>query len=225
MADGDDVGIAAYDANGIADAFSFGCRGIFAGVFTPTEAAVVAVFYGLVVELFIYRELSIHSLPGLLKRAAVVSSMVMFIVAISGIFSWILTVAEVPQMFTEVLLSLSPNWVMRLVLINILLLIAGMLLDTTSILIILIPILMPVVTAMGLNLVHFGVVVVVNLAIGMVTPPVGMGLYVACALSKRSVSSVLRPLFPQILAMVTVLALITFIPSIVTFVPNLLKGH
>ncbi len=199
--------------------------GIFAGIFTPTEAAVVAVFYGLIVELFIYQELSIRSLPTLLRRAAVVSSMVMFIIAISGIFSWILTVAEVPQTFTEILLSLSPNWVARMILINILLLIAGMLLDTTSILIILIPILMPVVTAMGLNLVHFGVVVVVNLAIGMVTPPVGMGLYVACGLSKRSVSTVLRPLFPQILAMVTVLALITFIPPIVTFVPNLLKGH
>ncbi len=199
--------------------------GIFAGVFTPTEAAVVAVFYGLVVELLIYQELAIHSLPGLLKRAAMVSSMVMFIVAISGIFSWILTVAEVPQIFTEVLLSVSPNWAVRLILINILLLIAGMLLDTTSILLILIPILMPVVSMMGINLVHFGVVVVVNLAIGMVTPPVGMGLYVACGLSKRSVSTVLRPLIPQILAMVVVLGLITFTPSLVTFLPNLLKAH
>jgi len=83
---------------------------------------------------------------------------------------------------------------------------------------------MPVVHALGLNLVHFGVVVVVNLAIGMVTPPVGMGLYVACALSKRSVSTVLRPLWPQILAMAVVLGLITFVPSLVTFLPNLLKA-
>jgi C4-dicarboxylate transporter, DctM subunit len=185
---------------------------------------VVAVFYGLLVELLIYKELPISRLPELLKRAAMVSSMVMFIVAISGIFSWLLTVAEVPQAFTEVLLSLSSNRAVRLILINILLLIAGMLLDTTSILIILIPILMPIVNALGLDLVHFGVMVVVNLAIGMVTPPVGMGLYVACGVSKRSVSTVLRPLLPQILAMVIVLGLITFVSPIVTFLPNLLKA-
>lgn len=198
--------------------------GIFAGVFTPTEAAVVAVFYGLVVELIVYQELSMRQLPAILKRAAMVSSMVMFIVAVSGSFSWVLTVADVPQIFTEVLLSLSPYRAMRFLLINILLLIAGMLLDTTSILIILVPILMPVVNALGIDPVHFGVVVVVNLAIGMVTPPVGMGLYVACGLSKRRVSTVLRPLFPQAAAMVVVLLFITYFPPVVMFLPNLVRG-
>jgi C4-dicarboxylate transporter DctM subunit len=197
--------------------------GIFLGVFTATEAAVVAVFYGLAVELLIYKELKVKDLPGILKRAAMVSSMVMFIIAVSGIFGWLLAVAEFPQTATAFLLSLSSERAVTLSLINVLLLIAGCLLDVTAIIIIVMPVLMPVVTSLGLDPVHFGVMVIVNLGIGMITPPVGMALYVACGLSKRSISTVIPPLLPILLALVIALMLITYVPIVVTLLPNLLK--
>lgn len=198
--------------------------GIFTGIFTATEAAAVAVFYGLAVELFIYRELKPKDLPCILTRAAIVSSMVMFICAASGAFAWILAFAEIPQTVTSVMLSISSNKYITLLLIAILILIAGTSLDTTATLIILTPILMPVVHTLGIDPIHFGLVVVVGLAIGMITPPVGLGLFVACGLSGRSVSTVIRPLLPIIVAMVIVLMLITFFPPLVTLLPTLLRG-
>jgi len=198
--------------------------GMFAGVFTATEAAAVAVFYGIIVELFVYGEMTLKDIPGILRRAATVSSMVMFVVATSALFGWILTIAEIPQAFTKVVLSISPNRAVTLLIINILVLIAGCLLDTTAILLIITPILMPIVNSYGIDPIHFGLIVIVGLAIGMVTPPVGLGLFVACGLSGRSVSTVLRPLLPQILVMVAVLILITYVPSVVTFLPRLIMG-
>jgi C4-dicarboxylate transporter DctM subunit len=150
--------------------------------------------------------------------------MVMFVVATSALFGWILTIAEIPQAFTKTVLSISPNRAVTLLIINILVLIAGCLLDTTAILLIITPILMPIVNSYGIDPIHFGLIVIVGLAIGMVTPPVGLGLFVACGLSGRSVSTVLRPLLPQILVMVAVLILITYVPSVVTFLPRLIMG-
>ncbi len=198
--------------------------GIFAGVFTATEAAAVAVFYGLFVELFVYRELRLKDLPGVLSRAAIVSSMVMFICAASGAFAWILSFAEIPQVVASLMLSISSNKVVALVLIAFLILIAGTSLDTTATLIIFTPILMPVVHTLGIDSIHFGLVVVVGLAIGMITPPVGLGLFVACGLSGRSVSTAIRPLLPILIGMLIVFMLITFVPSFVTLLPSLLRG-
>lgn len=198
--------------------------GIFGGIFTATEAAAVAVFYGLVVELFIYRELSLKDLPRILSRAAVVSSMVMFICAASGAFAWILSYAEIPKAVTSVMLSVSSNAGVILLLIGILILIAGTSLDTTATLIIFTPILMPVVYSLGIDTIHFGLVVVVGLAIGMITPPVGLGLFVACGLSGRSVSTAIRPLLPILAGMLIALMLIIFFPSLVTLLPDLLRG-
>jgi C4-dicarboxylate transporter DctM subunit len=195
--------------------------GILAGVFTPTEAAAVAVFYGLFVELALYRELRLRDLPAILRRAAMVAAMVMFIVAISGLFGWVMTSEEIPQAFTRMLLSISPSVAVTLLLINVLVLIAGTSLESTATLLIITPILMPVVKDLGLDPVHFGVVLVVGLCIGMVTPPVAVTLFVACGLSGRSVTTVLRPLVPQLLIMIAVLLLITYVPALVTFLPRL----
>lgn len=195
--------------------------GILAGVFTPTEAAAVAVFYGLFVELALYRELRVRDLPAILRRAAIVAAMVMFIVAISGLFGWVMTSEEIPQAFTRMLLSISPSVAVTLLLINVLVLIAGTSLESTATLLIITPILMPVVKDLGLDPVHFGVVLIVGLCIGMVTPPVAVTLFVACGLSGRSVTTVLRPLVPQLLIMIAVLLLITYVPALVTFLPRL----
>jgi C4-dicarboxylate transporter DctM subunit len=195
--------------------------GILGGVFTPTEAAAVAVFYGLFVELVLYRELRVRDLPAILRRAATVAAMVMFIVAISGLFGWVMTSEEIPQAFTRMLLSISSSTAVTLLLINVLVLIAGTSLESTATLLIITPILMPVVQDLGLDPVHFGVVLVVGLCIGMVTPPVAVTLFVACGLSGRSVTTVLRPLAPQLLIMIVVLLLITYVPTLVTFLPRL----
>jgi C4-dicarboxylate transporter DctM subunit len=195
--------------------------GILSGVFTPTEAAAVAVFYGLFVELVLYRELRVRDMAAILRRAAIVAAMVMFIVAISGLFGWVMTSEEIPQAFTRMLLSISPSVAVTLLLINVLVLIAGTSLESTATLLIITPILMPVVKDLGLDPVHFGVVLVVGLCIGMVTPPVAVTLFVACGLSGRSVTTVLRPLVPQLLIMIAVLLLITYVPSLVTFLPRL----
>jgi C4-dicarboxylate transporter DctM subunit len=195
--------------------------GILGGVFTPTEAAAVAVFYGLFVELVLYRELRVRDLAAILRRAAIVAAMVMFIVAISGLFGWVMTSEEIPQAFTRMLLSISPSVAVTLLLINVLVLIAGTSLESTATLLIITPILMPVVKDLGLDPVHFGVVLVVGLCIGMVTPPVAVTLFVACGLSGRSVTTVLRPLVPQLLIMIAVLLLITYVPALVTFLPRL----
>lgn len=196
--------------------------GMLGGVFTATEAAGVAVFYGLAVELLVYRELSVRELPQILRRSAMVSAMVMFIVAVSGVFAWVLTVTEIPQVFTQALLSVSKNPAVVLLLMNALILLIGTSMESTSTLLILTPILMPLVGALGIDPVHFGVVLVVGLCVGQITPPVALTLFVACGISGRSVSTVVRPLVPQLAAIVAVLMLITYVPWLVTFLPRLM---
>jgi C4-dicarboxylate transporter DctM subunit len=192
------------------------------GVFTATEAAGVAVFYGLAVELLVYRELSLRELPQILRRSAIVSAMVMFIVAISGVFAWVLTVTEIPQVFTRALLSVSQSPAVVLLLMNVLILLIGTSMESTSTLLILTPILMPLVGSLGVDPVHFGVVLVVGLCVGQITPPVALTLFVACGISGRPVSTVVRPLLPQLAAIVAVLMLITYVPWLVTVLPRLI---
>jgi C4-dicarboxylate transporter DctM subunit len=196
--------------------------GMLGGVFTATEAAGVAVFYGLAVELLVYRELSVRALPGIVRRSAVVSAMVMFIVAISGVFAWVLTVTEIPQVFTRALLTVSDRPAVVLLLLNVLILLIGTSMESTATLLILTPILMPLVGALGVDPVHFGVVLVVGLCVGQITPPVALTLFVACGISGRPVSTVVRPLLPQLAAIVAVLLLITYVPWLVTAVPRLI---
>ncbi len=194
--------------------------GIYGGFFTPTEAAAVAAVYGILVGMFIYRTLSLKELYKLLIESAVGSAIVMFIVACAGFFAWFITTQGISQMASNFLLQVSGNKYVFLLIVNIILLIAGCFIDATSALYIFTPIMLPVAVALGYDPIALGVVMTVNLAIGQVTPPVGVNLYVACGVSKISLKEISKAVVPFLIATVIVLLLITYVPDIILFLPN-----
>lgn len=199
--------------------------GILGGIFTVTEAAVVAVVYGLVVALFIYRELKVSDLPRILVESGSVTGAVMIVIGTAAIFAWLLTSQQVPLRIAEALASISSEPWFFLLLVNIVFLGIGAVFEVTAALIMTVPILAPLLSQYNIDPVHFGVVLTANLGIGMVTPPVGICLYVACGISKASIESVLRRLLPLLAVMVATLALITFAPEITLYLPRVFLGY
>ncbi len=195
--------------------------GIYGGVFTPTEAAVVAVAYGFIVGYFIYRELTLSKLKEILVNTSIGTATIMFIIATSSVFSWILTAQRVPQAVAEAILSVSTNPVVILTLINLLLLFIGTFMETVASIIILVPVLLPVVTQIGVDPLHFGIIIVVNLAIGMVTPPLGVCLFVGCGIGGITLESISKAVWPFILSMILAVLLLTYIPWISLILPRL----
>ena len=161
--------------------------GIYGGIFTPTEAAAVSVIYGLVVGLFVYKELTFQQLPALLMAAGKTTAIVMMIIASASGFGWILTSERIPDAIASAMMALTSNKFVIMTMINILLLIVGCIMETTASIIILTPIFLPIVTQLGVNPIHFGIIMVVNLAIGMSTPPLGVNLFVACSIWWRTI--------------------------------------
>jgi tripartite ATP-independent transporter DctM subunit len=196
--------------------------GIYGGFFTPTEAAAVAAVYGILVGIFVYKKLKLKDLYDLMVESAIGSAVVMFIVAAAGLFAWFCTTEGISDMASDLLLSVSGSKFMFLLIVNIILLIAGCFLDATSALYIFTPIMLPVATALGYDPVALGVVMTVNLAIGMVTPPVGVNLYVACGVSKISLGHISKSVVPYLVASLIVLFLITYIPDIILFLPTMM---
>jgi C4-dicarboxylate transporter DctM subunit len=196
--------------------------GIYGGFFTPTEAAAVAAVYGILVGMFVYKKLTINNLYGLMIESAVGSAVVMFIVACAGFFAWFCTTTGISDMASELLLSVSGSKTMFLLIVNIILLIAGCFLDAPSALYIFTPIMLPVATQLGYDPVALGVVMTVNLAIGMITPPVGVNLYVACGVSKITLGQISKAVVPYLIASLIVLFLITYIPEIIMWLPNMM---
>ena len=196
--------------------------GIYGGIFTPTEAAAVAAVYGLIAGVFVYKELKFRELPELLMNAGKSTAMVMIIVAAASSFGWILTSARIPDAIASFMLSLSNNKFVILLIINAFLLIVGCLMDVTASIIILTPIFMPIVAQFGINPVHFGIIMVVNLAIGMSTPPLGVNLFVSCGIAKISIEENSRALIKFLIANVAALLLITFIEPISLVIPTLM---
>ncbi|HKM01045.1 MAG TPA: TRAP transporter large permease [Sedimentibacter sp.] len=196
--------------------------GIYGGFFTPTEAAAVAAVYGILVGMFIYRTITLKELYKLLIDSAVGSAVVMFIVACAGFFAWFITTQGIAQMASDFILQVSGNKYVFLLILNIILLIAGCFIDATSALYIFTPIMLPVALALGYDPIALGVVMTVNLAIGQVTPPVGVNLYVACGVSKIDLMEISKAVIPFILASLVVLILITYIPDIILFLPNIM---
>ncbi|MHB1653992.1 MAG: TRAP transporter large permease [Desulfitobacteriaceae bacterium] len=195
--------------------------GIISGIYTPTEAGVIAVVYATLVGLFIYRELNVKRIPALLVVAAKSTAIVLLLCGAATAAAYLITTAQIPTLLTNTLITLSGNnAIIGMLLINILLLLVGMVMDLTPALLILAPILLPIVTGFGLDPVYFGVVMVVNLCIGLITPPVGTVLYVGCGLSKLSMGDLIRPILGFIAVMVAVLFLITYVPELITFIPN-----
>ncbi|HMK43254.1 MAG TPA: TRAP transporter large permease [Dissulfurispiraceae bacterium] len=197
--------------------------GLYGGVVTPTEAAVLAVFYGLFVGVIVYREISLRDLYGILRDTLLSSAVIMIIVAFAGLFAWTGATLGVMERFSEYILSLSDNpWVI-LLLINVLLFVAGMLIDAISIYYIFLPILLPIMKLYEWDPVWFGVVMTVNLAIGQITPPVAVNLYVVSNIAKISLDRVSRAVVPFVLIMIVALLIITYIPSMSTYLPSLFK--
>ncbi len=186
--------------------------GIYSGIFTPTEAAAVAVIYSFIVGAFIYKELTYKKCLETLFDAARTTGIILFIIMNAGIFAWVLTQQGIAADLTELALELTTNKIVMLILINIIFLIAGCVMDNTSALFILVPILMPIAKALGIDMVHLGVVIILNLSIGQVTPPVGPNLYVAADIGRISFELICRKLVPILILSLVALALITYVP-------------
>jgi C4-dicarboxylate transporter DctM subunit len=197
--------------------------GIISGIFTPTESGVVAVIYALILSLFVYRELDWRELPRIFYETGLLTGKILFILGTASIFSWILTVQGVPQQVAATVTSLRLGWVGTLLVINLILLVVGTFIDTISALLIFTPILLPLATSVGVDPIHFGIIISVNLTIGMITPPVGVVLFVTSAIAKLTIREMMRDLTPMIFLLIGVLAVITFWSDLVMFVPNLLK--
>ena len=191
--------------------------GIYGGIFTPTEAAAVAVVYGLIVGLFIYKTIKLKDLYDLIIDSASTTATVMFITAAASLFAYVLTRARLDVAISNGLVNLSGgNTVVFFLIVNVILLIAGCFLDSTSALYIFTPLFVPVAQALGIDLIHLGVVMIVNLAIGLFTPPVGVNLYVACGVAKVDLKQISRAVVPLLVTALIVLFIITYIPQLST---------
>ncbi len=195
--------------------------GILGGVFTATEAAGVAVIYGLLVGIFIYREITIKDLPQIFVKAAETSCVVMFIACTAFLFAWLITVKQLPVQLGDFLKTNVESDVMFFVLLNIVLLVIGMFMESFSAIIVFMPILFPVAQSYGMDPVHFGIIATVNLAIGYITPPYGATLFVSCGISGQKIREVTPKIIPILAAMIVVLLIVTYFPESFMWIPNL----
>jgi len=188
--------------------------GIYGGVFTPTEASVVAVFYAFIVGVFVYRETRFSDLPRVLKKSVISSAVIMFIIANAGLFSYLITRAGVPDRIAAFLVEILQSPVLFLLGVNVALFVIGMFIETSASIIVLAPILAPVAVHFGIDPVHFGIIMVVNLALGMITPPFGVNLFAACTVARISLDQIIPRLLPFVLVILVCLMAITFMPFI-----------
>ena len=197
--------------------------GIYSGFFTPTEAAVVAVFYGLVVGVFVYREIKIQDLGKIFYDSVITMATVCLIMSASTIFGWILAREQVPQALAQTFLSISSSKYVFLILINIMLLIVGCFCEAGAAMVILAPLLAPIAQTLGIDLIHFGIIMMTNLAIGMMTPPVGVNLYVVCDSAKVKIERMMKYLMIYFGVLVVDLMIVTFVPPLSLLIPGLFQ--
>ena len=196
--------------------------GIILGWFTPTEASAVAVLYTFVLAVLVYREVKWTDLPRLVADSAATTAVVLLLIGASMGLSWVLSSANIPQAVTAALLELTENKLLLLLLINVLLLVVGTFMDMTPAVLIFTPILLPVVQKFGVDPIHFGLIMIFNLCIGLCTPPVGSVLFIGCSVAQTTLRQVIRPLLPFFAAMVIVLLLVTYVPALSLWLPSLL---
>lgn len=195
--------------------------GILFGIFTATESAAVAVVYALVIGLFVYREIRIKDLFHLFREGAVTSSIVMFIIASASVFSWIAAIEEIPARLAGSLMNLTENPALLLLLINFVLLVAGTFVETTASLILLVPLITTMLPSLGIDIVQLGAIVVTNLAIGMLTPPMGICLIVSCSISGDSIAAISKRILPFLAVLIIDLLIITFFPPLTMYLAGL----
>lgn len=198
--------------------------GIIGGLFTPTEASIVACLYALVVGLFVYRGLSFRNLPRLVVDAALTSAALLMLVGMANLFGWILTSERIPQMLAAGILSISENPLLVILMLNLILLFVGTFMETIAALIILFPALLGVATGVGVDPVHFGIMAVLNLMIGLSTPPVGICLFVVAGIGEIRMGEVARAVMPFLLCNLIVLGFVMYIPALSLWLPNLVMG-
>jgi tripartite ATP-independent transporter DctM subunit len=194
--------------------------GIIAGIFTATEASAVAVLYCVILA-FLYKEIKIKDLPGIILRTVRTTSIVLLLVGTSMGLSWVMSYENIPQEVSKGLLALSENPIMVLIIINIILLAVGVFMDMTPAVLIFTPIFLPIVVDFGLDPIHFGIIMVLNLSVGLCTPPVGTVLFVGCSVARIGIGEVIKPLLPMYVAMVLVLLLVTYMPVLSLWLPRL----
>jgi C4-dicarboxylate transporter DctM subunit len=195
--------------------------GIYGGIFTPTEAAAVAAIYAFLVAVFIYRDIGMRQVPEVLMDASKVTIMLMFIIVNALLFAHVLTTERIPQAIAEQIIAWDMAAWQFLIVVNILLLVAGMFMEPTGIILILAPILFPIAMQLGIDPVHLGIIFVVNLEIGMVTPPIGLNLFVTAGITKMSIGQVVRAATPWLTILLAFLVLVTYIPAISLWLPEL----
>lgn len=197
--------------------------GILAGIFTATEGSVVAVVYSLILSLFFYKSIKISELPGILKESAEMTGIIVFLIGVSSIMSLVMAFTGIPTAVANVLLSISDNKIVILLIMNILLLVVGTFMDLTPAILIFTPIFLPICQSFGMNPVHFGIMLVFNLCIGNITPPVGNTLFIGVKVAKTKIETVIKPLLPFYGAIILVLLLVTYIPQLSTWLPGLMN--
>jgi tripartite ATP-independent transporter DctM subunit len=194
--------------------------GIVGGIFTATEASAIAVLYSLILG-FVYREISFSNLPEITLNASVTTAIVMLLIGASMSMSWVMSYEFIPQEISSGLLGMTDNKILILIVINLILLMVGIFMDMTPAVLIFTPIFLPVVSKLGIDPVHFGIIMILNLCIGLCTPPVGSVLFVGVGIARTSIEKVVKPLLPLFLAMIIALFLVTYIPALSLWLPSL----
>jgi tripartite ATP-independent transporter DctM subunit len=193
--------------------------GIVAGIFTATEASAIAVIYTLVLG-FAYKEISIKDISPILLETVKTSAIVLLLISTSIAMSWVMSYENIPQEISNTLLAISDNPIIILIIINLILLFVGVFMDMTPAVLIFTPIFLPIVTSLGMNPIHFGIIMIMNLCIGLCTPPVGSVLFVGCSVADLKIQQVIKPLLPLFLVMIVVLLLITYFPELTLWLPR-----
>jgi C4-dicarboxylate transporter DctM subunit len=196
--------------------------GIYAGLFTPTEAAAMSAVYAFFIAVFVYKDLSFKDVPRVLLGSASMSAMILYIITNAVLFSFLMTSEQIPQQMTAWISDNGVNWVTFLIFVNILLLVAGNVMEASSIVLITAPILFPIAVKLGIHPVHLGILMVVNMEVGMCHPPVGLNLYVASGIAKMGITELTVAVWPWLLTMLIFLGLVTFVPEISLWLPRTL---
>ena len=196
--------------------------GIYAGLFTPTEAAAVSAVYAFVIAVFVYRDMSLKDVPKVLLGSANMSAMILYIITNAVLFSFLMANENIPQQIAAWITSVGVDWIIFLLIVNVLLLVAGNVMEASSIVLIMAPILFPVAVKLGIHPVHLGILMVVNMEVGMCHPPVGLNLYVASGIAKMGITELTIAVWPWLLTMLIFLGIVTYVPEISLWLPHAL---
>jgi len=196
--------------------------GIYSGVFTPTEAGAVAVVYGILVSVFYYQSMGLAKLLNISSASALTSSVILIIISLAGVLGWIITIQRVPALITEFVISMTQNPIVVLMMLNVFYLVLGTFMETVTAIVITTPIFLPLIQALGIDPVHFGIIQTTNLCVGLITPPMALNLLMASKTGGISVGQAIKPLLPYFITAIVVLLLVTYIPALSLFLPDML---